>query len=98
MSRSGPSSDRTGNPLIALLSQPGGGKSRFLDEAVSLTFLDSWAEKESKYEESNAKEFVCRLREAIKVTVTFNGGTHIHPEESDKGKVLAVFALRVVHS
>jgi len=85
-------SDRLVNPIVALQSAPGGGKSAMLDTAALLSAQSLWTEQYCPDEQMRGI-----LNSSIPVTITYNSGTD--PDFSDyDADVQTGLALRILHS
>ena len=84
--------DRLANPLVALQSAPGGGKSAMLDTAGLLSAHGLWTEEHCEDEEMRGI-----LNRSVPITVTFNSGSD--PDFSNyDADVQTGLALRILHS
>ncbi|CAG8442782.1 3543_t:CDS:2 [Funneliformis caledonium] len=92
------SNDKRYNPLCALQSAPGGGKSFFLDELAALKSndLNGFFQQEN-YKNDEAKTFRGILENSIPICITYNSGSSSDYEYADKEPVRGL-ALRILWS
>ena len=84
--------DRLVNPLVALQSAPGGGKSAMLDTAALMSAHGLWTEEHCQDEEMRGI-----LNRSVPITVTFNSGTDPAFNTYD-ADVETGLALRILYS
>jgi hypothetical protein len=77
------------NPLIALQSSPGGGKSFFLDQ---LALCDE-TDLRNFCEDKKMREI---LTNSVAIRVTFNGETYVRDESEESKKPIHYLCLRIL--